>query len=224
VGLLPVFYLKKNPLIIRQIPDLSNEIFLTFDDGPTLDTTPLVLDLLKSENWKATFFVIGSQAVTHKSLIQRTLREGHAVMSHSVDHRYGHYFRSQSHLKNWIHHSLEDLTQLTQIPQKSFRPPAGILTPPLVRAAAELNVPLVLWNHRFFDTNSSFSKQKIQKNLDAIRPGDIVLLHDRQSPHRREEFLESLALYLQSLKAKGFAGQALNSEFVTWERTNPNKI
>lgn len=196
--------------LIRRVPRTSDEVFLTFDDGPCPELTPKVLDLLKAAGFRASFFVIGERARRHPELIQRMIREGHGVFSHSDDHRYRHYFRGKSHLKNWISGSLERLAQTTQRPTKLFRPPAGIVTPPLVKAARELKVPLVLWNHRFYDTARTWTVRRAQKSLRRLEAGDIILLHDRQDASQREIFLETLAVYLQGIQSHSLRSAPLS--------------
>ncbi len=69
-------------------------IYLTFDDGPTDSTTPKILDILKENDVKATFFVIGRQIQTRKEILRRTLAEGHSIGVHSYSHEYSEIYRS----------------------------------------------------------------------------------------------------------------------------------
>lgn len=209
--------LSKHPGIIRRISSAPSEVYLTFDDGPDENFTPKVLDVLAEENWKATFFVVGQRAQKNQSLIQRMQIDGHGIMSHSIDHAYWHFFRSANHLKSWIQNSLTDLSQLTQQQQTAFRPPAGVITPPLLKATSELKTPLVLWKHRFYDTVHHLTLEKIEKNSAEIKAGDIVLLHDRQNPKRQKIFLASLRQYLQNLKKYGYTGAALSNSQIAKE-------
>lgn len=75
----------------------KNEIILTFDDGPTPGVTDKVLDVLKENNVKATFFVIADKAAESPSLMKRILEEGHIVANHSLSH---HALRDLSFF-NW---------------------------------------------------------------------------------------------------------------------------
>jgi len=210
-----VFSLKKSPLVIQNIlSPAKKNIYLTFDDGPDPETTNEVLDLLKAEKWNATFFVIGHLAEKNLNLIQRMLNEGHSVMSHSVDHDYSHYFNGKEHLKTWLQNSLKNLSFITKQPQKVFRPPAGILTPPLLEAATELNIPLILWNHRFYDAVWGLSEKKLLKSVPKLKEGDIVLLHDRQSAKKRPIFLSALKTYIRTMKAQDFIGTSLSEDVI----------
>lgn len=58
--------------------------YLTFDDGPTIQATPKILDILKEENVKASFFVIGKYVDKHPEIVKRAYDEGHFIANHRV--------------------------------------------------------------------------------------------------------------------------------------------
>ena len=62
--------------------------YLTFDDGPDVQNTSAVLDILRDAGVHATFYVTGRQAQAHPEVLQRIYDEGHAIGNHSYDHRY----------------------------------------------------------------------------------------------------------------------------------------
>lgn len=209
---------KSHPYVIQKLHSNSlKHVYLTFDDGPDPRSTPAILDLLEQLQISATFFVIGNQARIHSDLIRRMLLAGHEVFSHSIDHRYAHYFKAEAALRQWIEASLKDLEQITQRPQTVFRPPAGVLTPPLLCAARSLQAPLVLWNHRFFDTVLEWNMRRAEKSLRRLAPGDLILLHDRQKTHRLDRFLFTLKNYIQSAQDHGFELKALSNNLLQQE-------
>ena len=67
---------------ITHFPDSGNYVMLTFDDGPHQIITPLVLDILRSKNVQATFYVVGMKVALHPEIVQRIHREGHDVANH----------------------------------------------------------------------------------------------------------------------------------------------
>lgn len=199
-----MFFLGTSPLLIRKINTNKLEIFLTFDDGPDAKCTPAVLNLLREEGALATFFVIGERAKKNPALVERIIQEGHSVFSHSSDHHYRNYFRGKDRLKVWLTESLRELELQTKSPQKVFRPPAGVLTPPLVEIAQELGIPLILWNQRFYDSVRPWSEAAGKRSAQNVCPGDIVLLHDSQKTQHCSVFLGTLRVYLQDIKNRGF--------------------
>ena len=81
------------------LPDLTpyeNEsvVYLTFDDGPDDKITPQILDILKQEEVKATFFVLGVNVETYPEVLKRIFEEGHAIGNHSYNHVYGELYKS----------------------------------------------------------------------------------------------------------------------------------
>lgn len=205
--------------LIRTIKTSGKEIFLTFDDGPCPESTPLVLDILKHEKVKASFFVIGDRARQNPEIIKRTLAEGHSIFSHSLDHNCRNYFRNENDVLKWLQVSLADLSNQTALVQKVFRPPAGVLTPPLLKAAQRLKVPLILWNHRFYDSVFSWNQVKAQKSIKRLAGGDIILLHDAQKQRHRNIFLKTLSYYLQTLRSEGFQCIAISHFHIDQEAT-----
>ncbi len=201
-----MFVLNEPDWVIRKIdsPGANSKVYLTFDDGPSHDLTPKVLDVLKTYGATATFFVIGNKAANEIDLINRMLIEGHSVQSHSVDHDYRNYFKSKLKLKAWMQNSISHLASVTHKKVFAFRPPAGILTPPLLKVAKDLNLPLVLWNQRFFDSLQQLTISKVSERISNIRAGDIILLHDHQKKNNGESFLLAFEYLVQELQNKKF--------------------
>ncbi|MGZ3775590.1 MAG: polysaccharide deacetylase family protein [Pseudobdellovibrionaceae bacterium] len=79
-----------------QMPDTVTKgtIALTFDDGPNAATTPLILNVLKAHNAKATFFVLGDNIKGNEALLNRMLQEGHHIGNHSYSHPNFHQLSS----------------------------------------------------------------------------------------------------------------------------------
>lgn len=92
----------KLPLTQEQIDKINNiysqdvgkRVFLTFDDGPSKSVTPLILDLLKQEKIKATFFVLGSNVEKNPEILDRIYKEGHYIANHGYSHKYSSMYAS----------------------------------------------------------------------------------------------------------------------------------
>ena len=72
----------------------EKRVFLTFDDGPSSLITPLILDVLKQEDVKATFFLLGINAKNNKDIIKREFEEGHYIANHGYSHKYSEIYLS----------------------------------------------------------------------------------------------------------------------------------
>ena len=69
--------------------------YLTFDDGPSKNITPLILDALREQDVKATFFVLGSRVKSNPDLIKREYNEGHYIANHGYTHEYSKIYSSE---------------------------------------------------------------------------------------------------------------------------------
>ncbi|MEQ1875942.1 MAG: polysaccharide deacetylase family protein [Bdellovibrionia bacterium] len=182
----------------------AKTLHLTFDDGPDEAATPQILDVLAEHSTKATFFVVAERAKSKREIIAKVLSEGHAIGNHSLDHSYGAFFKGLPAMKNWIQQAESDSTALTGRETVGFRPPAGVRTPELAKALRDLGLPMVLWEHRFFDTVFHWTEERALKSLSEACPGSIVLLHDRKSPRKLPLFLRTLRAYINSAREAGF--------------------
>ncbi len=197
---------------LRSIPAIGQEIYLTFDDGPDVETTPAILDLLAKHGVKATFFLVAENAQTFKPLARRIWQDGHGIGNHSLNHAYRPFFRSRRTLMQWVRDSSEILADLLGVAPSGFRPPAGVRTPQLGSVVQELNEPLILWSHRYYDAVWTWTKKAARSKMHNLSAGHIVLLHDRQRPTHRDIFLRTLDWYLESVRGMGFSFQPLERE------------
>ncbi len=155
--------------------DPPKYVALTFDDGPSPRCTPQLLDGLRDLGAKATFFVVGCQAVKDPDIVRRIADEGHQVGNHSYDHAALDKLTPAQALAD-LEKNDALLRELLGDGDYWVRPPYGLLTDD---EAARLTVPLVNWS---VDTEDWRTKN-CDKILDVIYrctgDGDIVLLHDR---------------------------------------------
>lgn len=155
--------------------DPPKYVALTFDDGPSPRCTPQLLDGLRDLGAKATFFVVGCQAVKDPDIVRRIADEGHQVGNHSYDHAALDQLNPAQALAD-LEKNDALLRELLGDGDYWVRPPYGLLTDD---EAARLTVPLVNWS---VDTEDWRTKN-CDKILDVIYrctgDGDIVLLHDR---------------------------------------------
>ncbi|CAO3565021.1 unnamed protein product [Mortierella alpina] len=158
---------------------------LTFDDGPST-ATPTLLDYLKTNKLSATFFLIGSNVVQYPATVQRELKEGHHLASHT-----------------WSHHALTTLSneqivaemrwtekavfEATGVKLKYMRPPYGDINNRVRFVLKKLGYIPVDWTGDEFDTNDW---QLPEKKMTEAQ----VIAH----------FSKSIDTYAASNKTKGF--------------------
>ncbi len=164
------------PVISRGSP-AGNQVALTFDDGPSPLSTPILLDLLARHNLSATFFVVGKLAVKYPDLIAAILAQGHTIGNHSLRHDPLLMLRTSKTLQEDVYATQEILKKLGVTPLV-FRPPAGITNPRLQRVLARENLLAVNYSCRAMDGGNRNIRNLAGKILQRLRPGDIIMLHD----------------------------------------------
>ena len=187
-GLLPrCQWLGKNWTHLPTAAAKRGEIALTIDDGPDSEVTPQVLDILDSYNMKATFLCIGQRAETYPDLCREIVQRGHAVENHTQHH--WHYFSlliNTAQIRAEIEAAQQSLAAITGIRPLFFRPTAGLRNFLLEPVLCRLNLQLVSWTRRGFDTREKQPALVLAKLLKNLKAGDILLLHDGHAARTAE--------------------------------------
>lgn len=173
-------------------------VALTFDDGPNSSVTPRILDILKQENSKATFFVVGEAVKKHKEIVLRMKREGHSLGLHSWDHK--NYNKLSSKQRQGDIKLTQQALKAINIKTHFFRPPHGFLSLPLLLSCAFKKITTVMWSYDSLDYKEKDSEALINKIRTAdINSGDILLFHDDM-----EITAVALPEIIKTLRSRGF--------------------
>src|SRR5262249_40174528 len=127
-------------------------VALTFDDGPDAQSTPALLDLLRTERLQAAFFCVGRRVETERELAARIVRDGHLLENHSFAHSNLTNFFSVGRLRTELEQTQAAVQQATGLAPKLFRPPMGLSNPRVFRAARLLGLKVIGWSARGLDT------------------------------------------------------------------------
>ena len=193
----------------------EKRVFLTFDDGPSKQVTPLILDLLKQEQIPATFFILGTNAQYNMELVKREFDEGHYVANHGFTHRYSQVYSSPeatldeyNQTEQIIRDALEDQNHRTNL----FRFPGGSNggvhhTAKQASKAylLENGIAYLDWNSLSQDAAGSYTKEQLLQNtIDTIgeKQSVVILMHDASDKILTYEMLPDLINYL---KENGYA-------------------
>lgn len=155
-------------------------IALTFDDGPVANTAE-ILEVLKEQNVKATFFCIGKQVADNAVLLKRIDDEGHIVANHSFSHSAGFDWQSSSKMLEELQDANNAIYTVIGKTPAFFRPPYGITNPNLSRAIRRSTMSSIGWSVRSFDTVIKDEEKLTARILERMNGGDIILLHDTMS-------------------------------------------
>ncbi len=152
---------------------------LTFDDGPSPEWTPPVLDALRAHNARATFFVLGRHVEAHPELVRRIHDEGHEIASHGYDHALL-TFASQADVERQLERTESSLATALGRPSgaRLFRAPHGFRNPFVARVTARRGYEVVGWTKGVWDTAKPGVEAIVRRTIAGFRPGGILLLHD----------------------------------------------
>ena len=190
--------------------DLSEKkiVYLTFDDGPTPENTRAILDILKRNNVKATFFVIGQ----HPDLYKQIVDEGHAIALHTYSHVYGKIYASENAFFDDLY-KLKDLVyEKTGVEAKVTRFPGGssnaVVKKELLRKIIDrLNAEGFVYQDWNCDSSdAAASKQKVElliKNAEMCKMKKInILMHDSKT---KTTTVEALQTIINNYKKEGYS-------------------
>jgi peptidoglycan-N-acetylglucosamine deacetylase len=151
-------------------------IALTFDDGPWKDSTQKILDILKENNVKATFFVLGSMLQEYPDLGKKIVTEGHVIANHTWHHWY--HQMSPQIAANEIERTSDLIYKLTGVKTTMFRPPGGKMHNGVVDYARNRKYGVILWSSDSNDYSRPPVPRLISNVMREAKPGGIVLMHD----------------------------------------------
>ena len=187
-------------------PRDRDRVALTFDDGPDPEVTPYVLAALASDDTRATFFSIGRSLVAHPRLARAIAAGGHELGNHSWQHSRLQNFLAVDEQEREIERGAEAIAAVTGVnAMPLYRPPLGMKSPPMARAAFRKRLTLVGWSLHSHDSRISDPDRIARRVLQRIRPGDIVLMHDGHdlSDHHRPATTRAVPQILRGLREKG---------------------
>lgn len=176
-------------------------IALTFDDGPWEKSTSQVLDVLKKEDIKATFFVVGRQVERYPQLIKQIVAEGHALGNHTWSHQYRMY--NSAAAAREIDKTAELVYKTTGVKTSLFRPPGGFLNNGLAAYAYQKKYAVVMWSADSLDWRYRQPTTLIDRVLKEASAGGIVLMHDGGGD--RSKTVQALPEVIAQLRKRGYS-------------------
>jgi peptidoglycan/xylan/chitin deacetylase (PgdA/CDA1 family) len=181
------------------------QVALTFDDGPNPDATPQILDVLRRENVKATFFVVGTMAAAYPKLITREVAEGMSIGDHTWTHPHlaG---RDATFVRNQLVETRNTLKPLGA-DVTVFRPPYGSYTATTVQIAQSLGMRTVIWTIDPADYRKPAPTVIVRRVMNQLKPGAIILMHDGGGDRSRT--VAALKMLIQQIRKRGYGFSAL---------------
>jgi peptidoglycan/xylan/chitin deacetylase (PgdA/CDA1 family) len=199
------------------MPGTDPFLFLTFDDGPTPEVTPRVLDILKRFDAKATFFCVGKNIEKHPEVFFKILEDGHVAGNHTFHHLNGWKTKVDVYLKDVIkcENSLQLKNPKSEIrnPKSLFRPPYGKLTPSQF-SILNSQFSIIMWDVLSRDYDQNVSEEQCLLNVTRhARNGSIVVFHD--SMKAKDRLLYALPKVLEHFSKQNFSFKALSPDLLS---------
>lgn len=199
-----LMYFVKTPFLLKwifpqyvwKVQRTKKKVFLTFDDGPIPLVTDFILDVLKKQQVKATFFCVGENVAKQQAIYNRILQEGHQVGNHTFNHLNGWKTATKKYVQNVV-------KAQNRIKSKLFRPPYGKITPKQAKLLQKSGFKIIMWSILSGDFDQEITAEICYKNvIKNVRNGDIIVFHDNiKSKAKLELILEKTII---ALKQKEF--------------------
>lgn len=192
-------YVSKTPAVVKALysslvwnmPRNTNQVYLTFDDGPHPQITQQVLTQLDTFKAKASFFCIGKNIVANPAVFERLKSAGHSIGNHTFEHENGWKTNNEIYFD-----SIKKCQEYTNT--NLFRPPYGKIT----RYQSKQLIPnykIIMWDVLSADFDKTITKEKCLDNvMKNIQPGAIIVFHD--SEKAAEKMLYALPKVLDFIK------------------------
>ena len=188
------------PSALWRMDPTEHSVYLTFDDGPSPESTPFILDTLREHGVKATFFMVGENVQRYPELYHRILEEGHSVGNHTYNHMGSLRHYVATYVKN-----TEKANEL--IHSDLFRPPHGWMWLGAYNVLRR-KYKIVMWDLVTRDYSHLLNAFDVLRNVVLYsRNGSIITFHD--SLKSIEKLHYALPASIRYLKDQGYEFKTL---------------
>lgn len=198
-------YLYNPPLVVKLFKDFfwdtsNNKLLLTFDDGPTIEATQDILNVLSEKRIKALFFCVGNNIANNHSLTKEILDGGHLIGNHTFNHKVLTKISNIEVVKEVAAFN-NLMEEKYDYEVKYFRPPHGRFTISTRSILKEKKLDCVMWSLLTQDYKNDFETVKFAvKNY--LKKNSIIVLHD--SVKSKEIIKDSINFIVDEATKKGY--------------------
>lgn len=189
-------------MVVRSVPTLKKEVALTFDDGPTKKWTPEVLRVLDHDHVKATFFIVGTEAVRFPQYLQLELKDHMEIGSHGARH-VTLRGKSAAVVEKDVTDNQEILESLGVPKLKLYRLPGGMSDKVALTVLGKLGYVVVGWSVDPRDWRHRYTaEQMTELVVKHTEPGSIIIFHD--GPNSSQATVDAVQAIIPRLKQEGY--------------------
>lgn len=189
-------------------------VALTFDDGPNPRTTPELLDILKKNDVKATFFVLGKLVATYPEIVKREYDEGHEIASHTWSHPNLKTLSKDTILRE-INNTDEKIKEVIWKAPTLLRPPYGSHTKEIDNLSGKI---IVLWDVDSLDWKYRNAEKNYKSAMSQITNWSIILFHDIHKPS-----VDTIDRLVKTLKSQGYEFLTVTELLNIWQNWDIEK-
>ena len=200
---------------IKKVTDEKKLIYLTFDDGPSI-ITDKVLDILKENNVKATFFIIGNQIKGFENVVKRIHDDGHGIGLHTYTHKFKLIYSSRDTFIEEMLHCRNEINKITGTSSNIIRFPGGSskrLTKAYLNKLHSYNYKIYDWNIVTLDgINPKTSPNELYREAiinDKELSSIILLLH---CDYMHINTYKALPKIIKYYKEKGYEFKTISDD------------
>ncbi|MPM64465.1 hypothetical protein SDC9_111351 [bioreactor metagenome] len=188
------------PIAIAGTRTEQKVVALTFDHSWGNKFTPSILDTLKENDVKVTFFIMGPWSQKYPEVAKRMVADGHQIASHGYRHEnYGDM------TAEWVREDIQKahnlIKEVTGADATLIRPPNGHYSQQSIKVADELGYKTIIWNVDSLDWKNPGRDVIVERVMKRLKPGAIILMHASDTP---VQTADALPILLKKIKAEGY--------------------
>jgi len=189
----------RSPATYNSVNTTRPYVALTFDDGQHPELTPRLLDILRHEGVRATFYVIGRNVQTYPEIARRIVAEGHEIANHSWSHPRLPSL-SAARLKSELSQTSDVIQRVTGRRPTNMRPPYGAINERVRQAIyRDHGLDVIIWSVDPLDWKRPGAEVVRRRLVEGAAPGGILLAHDIHPGT-----IDAMSGTIKDLKAKGY--------------------
>ena len=203
------------PANYRSVKTDRPVVALTFDDGPHPQLTPQLLDILRQQGVRATFYVVGRNVDAYPDIARRIVAEGHEIANHTYNHPHLTQVGA-ARLDSEMTRTTDAIVRATGRRPTNMRPPYGAINARVEQALLQKHgFDVIMWSVDPLDWRRPGAEVVRQRLVDGATPGGILLAHDIHPGT-----IEAMPGTIGDLKAKGY-GFATVSQLLSLQNHSP---
>ena len=160
-----------------EIDPLKPMVALTYDDGPSKNSTSRILETLRANGGRATFFMVGNRAEKNGAVIRQMVEQGCEVANHTYDHTLMSKV-DPAELERQLMMTNQVVADAGGVTPVLMRPCGGDTNEAGMGVAGAISMPAVLWSIDTLDWKTRDAEKTVSAVLDHVKDGDIILMHE----------------------------------------------